>query len=177
MVESQKSKRHPVRALLLLTQPTVIVLAAILFMVHWRIPTMIRLDLVVTFSESPSEHIPFPKSDTISSFTIQRGEISYPDFPDKKMVVLSTPAQIELKPLERFQIQEISRDSETQQVRFQISGIAERVQVTVNGVIQDYRLTQFERFKHSQTAFFGGIAAWIFFTAIGWYKVYQELKA
>ncbi len=180
MPKPRKSNRHPVRALLLLTQPTVMVLAAILFIAHWRIPTMIRLNIIVNLPKSiteASEHIPFSTPDAVFSFTIQRGDISYPDLPDKQRIALTTPARLTLKPFDTFQVEEISRDLDKQEIGFQIAGVAERVQMTVNGVVQDYRLTQFDQFKHSQTAFFGGIAVWIFFTAIGWYKVYQELKA
>lgn len=180
MPKLKKPGKHPVRALLLLTQPTVMVLIAMVLLMLWRVPTLIQVDIIVDLPEPLSDEtelFSFPELDTFSSFKIKQGKIHYPDFPKKESIVLTTPVRIELKPLATFQVKEISRDLERKEIRLQISGIVERIRSTVNGVKQDHRLTRFEELTHSRSAMFLGIAAWVVLTAIGWYKVYQELKA
>lgn len=178
--QTKKRKSHPVRALLLLAQPTVILLAVVIVALQWRIPTVIQANMTVAFSEvvtNETELILLLQSDRVQSFKIKEGEIRYPDFSDMDVVVLTTPVRIELKPVGQFRVENVARNLERQEIRFQLFGMAEHIRIVSDGGVQDLRSTRFTVLKRSRTALFMGMTAWAIFTAAGWFKVYQELKA
>ncbi len=177
--KSKKRKSHPVRALLLLTQPTAIILLAVLLSLQWRIPTLIQVDMIVEFSEvalDRTEMLSLLESGQFRSFMIKQGEIRYPDFPEMDVVLLANPVKIELVAVTEFQVEHVAENSASQEIRFQLSGLTERIRSVSDEGFRDHRLTQFDRLKHSWVAIFLGIAAWVVFTVIGWIKMYQELN-
>lgn len=178
-MQIKKRKTHPVRALLLLTQPTVLVLVAVVVSVQWRIPTLIRANILLESTEIASLEtrlIPLLESGQIHTFIVKQGEIRYPDFPDRDIVVLPSPVKIELKPLTRFRVENVVKNPERQEIQCQFSGIAEHFRTESHDGLQDLRLTQFDKLIHSRKTMFLGIALWVVFTVIGWVKLYQELK-
>jgi hypothetical protein len=179
MQTAKRSKgKHPVRTLVFLTNPTVMLIAIIFFLLSWRIPTHVQLDLVVeqTFQAIPVEEVMAslqPGNNQIVS--IQEGTISYPEYPDISPVTFVFPTQIEFEAKGEFEIEEIRLESEGKR-HLRFDGIVTHLSTGTPDAFQDRRLTQFDRVRSSRRAVWIGIGAWLIATAIGWYRVYQELK-
>ena len=177
--QSQKRKSSPIRALLLLTQPTVLVLVIAIVFMQWRIPTLIQIDFAIALPEFLSKEeilISAWKTGNLYSPLVIKGTLQYPNFPKLEDIPFSTFEKIQLTPTGQFQVKEISRDSARQEIQFRLSGMAEQLQIASEGVLYDRRLTKFDEVKHSLPLMCLGFAAWGLLTAVGWFKIYQELK-
>lgn len=178
--QTRKRNRHPVRALLLLTQPSVAILAVMLILIQWRVPTAVLIQLTMDMAHTEidnTEMISHLPSGKIPLSLVKEGEIRYVDFPGKSPVILTSVKQVELQPVGQFQIIEMKRDAEQQDLRFQLVGVAKQIRTTSkHGVLRDHRVTQFDVLRQSRFGLWGIILGWLFFSGVGWFKLYQELK-
>jgi hypothetical protein len=178
MSRSSQDKSHPVRALLLLTQPTVVVLALVLVLMQWRIPTLIQATLTVVLPPPGDAEAMIASLETgeFSPSDVKNLEIHYPDFPKIRAVILTNMTSIELKVIGALDIEELSRNPEQQERELQMIGTVEYFRIATNSRRHDLRMTRFDVLRHSQRAMGGIGVIWILFTLIGWLKLYQELK-
>ncbi len=174
MLPPEQRQHHPVRAIFLITQPAFVALAALLLLVSWRVPTRIRATLLISAANSDVE-VPYDRSQS-ATFSVLRGEIQYADFPKKSPVLLKKPVTLTLTPADTFQVQTLSTDTQQRNFRLHLSGLAEQMERTSNGVTRDLRLTWFDEIKDSPSRMLVMMGVWLLITAIGWYKAYQELK-
>jgi hypothetical protein len=171
--------KHPVRALLLLTQPTVILIAVILILVHWRIPTQVQLELIVdqeTFTAGTTEAAAVLRAINNQTILVREGTISYADDPDIKAIPFTFPDRLEVEALNDFRIEEIAANTQHHTIRLSLEGIAKRIRIVSPAFLRDCRLTQFDTLKNSRWVVILGIMGWLAATIIGWYRLYGELK-
>jgi hypothetical protein len=174
-VKRSKGK-HPVRALVFLTNPTVLLLAVIFFLFSWRIPTHVQIEFVVEQTTVLAE-------EAVASFqpgngqtiVIPEGKISYPDYPDIPSVTFLSPEQIEFEAKGDFTIDEVLQKAEGKRV-LRFHGIVTHLRSGTSDAFQDRRLTQFDRVRSTRWAMWIGVGVWLIATGIGWYRLYQELK-
>ena len=178
--QARRRNRHPVRALLLLTQPSVAILAVMLILMQWRVPTAVLITLTLDMAHTEIDntemmsHLPSGK---IPLSIVKDGEIRYSDFPGKSPVILTSVKQVELQPAGQFQIIAIKRDAEEQDIRLQLAGVAGQLRTTSkHGLLRDHRVTQFDVLRQSRFGLWSIILGWLFFSGVGWFKLYQELK-
>lgn len=176
-VKRSKGK-HPVRALVFLTNPTVILIAIIAFLLCWRIPTHVQIELVVehTSQAVPAEEvISMLQSENNRTVSVKAGKISYPEYPDLAPVTFVSPEQIVFEIKGTFALEDIQPASEHGRQLY-VEGIVTYLSTGTPGAFQDRRLTQFDRVRSSRRAVWIGIGVWLAATVIGWYRVYQELN-
>ena len=169
---------QPGRALLLLTQPTVVVLALVFVLMQWRIPTVVQMTLTIDMSQTDDVEamITSMEAGEFSSSTVKKLEIHYPDFPKIRPVTMIRVQNIELKVAGEFHVKELLHNAAQQERQFQVSGLVEALRITTDRRRQDLRMTRFNVLLHSQRAMMGILVIWLIFTAIGWFKIYLELK-
>ena len=166
------------RALLLLTQPTVVVLALVVVLMQWRIPTAIQTTLTIVLPP-PGDVETIITSLEAGEFPLSRIkslEIHYPDFPKIRPISMANITQIELKAIGGLHVKELIRNLEDQGIQLQVNGTVEYCRIATTNRRQDLRMTRFDLLRHSQRALGGLVIIWIVFTVIGWMKLYQELK-
>ena len=172
--QTKKQNRRPGRALLLLTQPTFIVIVTVIILIQWRIPTRIDIDLNINRAELATRTTPTPS--LLQTIPVRKGKINYPDYPHLDPVAFVFPERIEFQPADKFQVEEIEPDSNQAELRFRLVGVAEKCIIRSSGGLKDCRLTRFDTLRHARTTIFVGVLFWATSTAVGWYKLYQELK-
>ncbi len=172
-------RRHPVRALVFLAQPTVILVVILFVLVYWRVPTRVQVELVVdqkTFTVDMADTTAILRAINNQTIFIKEGTISYPGYPEIKTITFTFPGRIELEGLEDFQLEEIARNVEYREIRLRLDGIAKYIRTGSPESFQDRRLTRFDTLKNSLWVVILGIVAWLIATIIGWYRLYDELK-
>jgi hypothetical protein len=172
-------RRHPGRALLLLTQPTVILIVVILVLLHWRIPTQVQIELVVdqkTFTASTTDMAAVLRAINNQTILVREGKISYAKYPEIKAIPFTFPDRLEVEELEDFRIKEIAANTQHHTIRLYLEGIAKNIRIVSPAFLRDCRLTQFDTLKGSRWILVLGIMGWLAATIIGWYRLYGELK-
>lgn len=170
---STKNK-HPVRALLFLTNPTMVLLAVLLLLFSWRIPTRARIDLIVEASGGiEKEHV--IRNIQNKLITVREGCISYPDFPDLGEIQFTFPERLEFE-AENVHIDILDSPPSPGKQNIRLEGVFTRLLVRASETVSDRRLTQFDRVKASPELIWTGIGLWLVATIIGWLRVYQELN-
>ena len=89
---------------------------------------------------------------------------------------MASVTDIELKPAGNIQIKERARNFEQQEAELEMTGIVEYCRIRSKSKIRDIRMSRFDVLIHSQRALWGLLALWMAFTALGWFKMYQELR-
>jgi hypothetical protein len=171
--------KHPVRALVFLTHPTVILIAFLLVLVFWRVPTRVQIELVVdqeTFAIDTTDPTAILRSINNQTIVVKEGKISYPEYPEINAVTFTFPERITVEILEEFRIEGIVQNPEHKEIRFRLNGVAKRISTGSAESLQDCRLTQFDALKKFQWIVWIGILGWIAATIIGWYRLYKELE-
>lgn len=170
---------HPGRALLFITNPTMILLATIILLLSWKIPTEVHLDLVLEYrKEDAFIHDAASIIAAIQRKTVlvKEGHLSYPDHPEITSIYFVLPGQLEISSGETgLQIQEEIRLSE-RHVRIRLEGQVNSLKIETSEQLVDRRLTQLDNVKTSPKLMWTGIGLWLVATIIGWIRVYQELK-
>ena len=174
----KKQKNHPIRSLLLLTQPSVAVLAIMVVLMQWRVPTPLRIILRTELpqAEEFESLVKDIQSRRLSLSRIQQLEVHYPAFPKMHPVKFIDAENLELESLGDLRVAELERNPSTQEMLWQLEGRVSRFKVFSRGIHKDLRMTRFDRLLDSRPALYGLIAGWMLFTAFGWFKAYQELK-
>ena len=176
---SQHRQRRPVRALLLLTQPTLLALIVVVVCLQWRVPTLIHLEGIVPWNDA------FVDKEEIQG-RIASGEffptevrhivIRYPEYPEMSLKRAMSSATLFLRPVDAIHVEKFSPDLLQQEVQISLAGQVTQISLRQERQSYDYRLTLFDRLKHSSYALVAGIALWLGLTAAGWMNVYHELK-
>ncbi len=176
---SPTRKNRPIRALLLLTQPTVLVFIVLLVLMQWRVPTRIQAEFFITHfeeSKNTAESLALLEIGNLSRFRVQKGDINFPEFPEREKVTLLAQQQVELQAVDTFLVEELAVDKEQSSMfHIRVSGVAKQIRSSFDGKMQDQRVTKFDVLKHSTVAMLAGIVLWGVLTVIGWLKVYQAL--
>jgi hypothetical protein len=166
------------RAFMFLTNPTVLLLAVLILLFSWQIPSRVQIELLGEYSKDMEEYTDAAKLlDMVQNqeLVVVEGSLLYPDFPDVKAVVFSSPKILEF---EGEDMQSTILEAElTNGWRLRVEGVATRLQLLGPESLTDLRLTQFERVKASPRLFWGGIALWLIMMILGWVQVYQVLKS
>jgi len=171
---SSAKNRHPVRALLFLTNPTMILLAVLLLLFSWRIPTRARIDVIVEASgRIEEEHV--IRNIQNQLITIREGRISYPDFPDLGEIQFTSPERLEIE-AEDVHIDILDSPPSPGKQNIRLEGVFTRLLIRASETVSDRRLTQFDKVKASPELIWTGIGLWLVTTIIGWLRVYQELN-
>ncbi|PIE33337.1 hypothetical protein CSA56_12260 [candidate division KSB3 bacterium] len=165
------------RTLLLLTQPSVAILAIMFVFMQWHIPTTVRVS--VTYEAEDIEHvdsiIDSMKIGEFPSALIKTFLIHYPDFPKSRPITMTNITRIDVRPAGTLKVEAVGQDIHQQEMRFQFDGIVELFRVRTATKNRDLLLTRFDRLLHSQKALLGLLMLWLVFTGIGWFKVYKGL--
>jgi hypothetical protein len=174
----KKQKSHPLRSLLLLTQPSVAILAMMVLLMQWRVPTPLRITLRTDLPQSAEfESLSVDmQSGRLPLARIRQFEIDYPDFPKMRPVTLTEPDRIELAPLGELHVADPDRDPERGEMLWRIEGSVSRFSIFSKGIHKDLRMTRFDLLLHSRPGLYALLASWFLFTAFGWFKLYQELR-
>lgn len=170
--------KHPVRALVFLTNPTVILIIILFVLVYWRIPTRVQIELVVdqeTFAVDPTDPTAILRSINEQTMVVKEGKINYPEYPEISAVAFTFPERITVEVLEEFRIEGIAQNPDHKEIRFRLNGVAKRISTGSTESLQDRRLTQFDALKKSQWIVWTGILGWISATIIGWYRLYKTI--
>ena len=175
----KKQKSHPIRSLLLLTQPSVAILAIMVVLMQWRVPTSFRLTLWTELPQTAEirDVIAEMQTGRIISSQIREIEIHYPAFPKIRPARFTELDNFELEPLGKLRVIEREHDSARHEVLWQLEGSASHFSIRSGHVRRDLRLTRFDLLLHSRWTLYGVLAGWILFTALAWFKLYQELRA
>lgn len=171
--------KHPVRALVFLTHPTVILIVILVILVYWRIPTRVQIDLVVdqeTFMVDTTDTTAILRSINNQAILVREGKINYPENPEINPVGFTFPERIVVEALDEFRIEKMTRVPAHKEIRFGLKGVAKRISTGSSEALQDHRLTQFHMLKKSQWLVWIGILGWITATILGWYRLYEEMK-
>lgn len=176
----RRRKNQPVRALLLFSQPTVLALALTVILMQWRVTTVVQVDMIAVFAECCSNQTMLRARVASGEFfpaDVRQVLIRYPEYPEIKEKITTTVGKFVFVPLDRFVISSFACDAACQEVRVVAEGLTEQVYLTrENQTREDYRLTMFDKVTHSSIALGSGVILWILLTALGWVKVYGELK-
>ncbi len=169
--------KHPVRSLLFLTNPTMILLGALLLLFSWRVPTNVRIEALAASSEDLRSQ---PAADLIlklqnQSLMLLEGQVSYRDFPDRIAVNFTAPARFEFSG-ESVQMINIERLS-SQKWQIRLDGVVSSASIVSSDKARDLRLTQFDRLKNSPALLWTGGGLWLLATILGWIRVFQALNA
>ena len=173
-VPTKTRQRHPVRALVLLAQPTLMIIVTIIVLIQWRLPTSVRIILRIPLTADSYQQNLTPAQ--LQSLPVRSGRLEYPDYPQFGAVMFAAPEQFEFQPRGQFQIQKIIPDPEHAEQQVHLVGMAESLILHTPHGVRDCRLTRFDILSQSPFAIILGIAVWLLFTAIGWYRLYQEVK-
>jgi hypothetical protein len=180
MQDVPRSKgKHPIRAFLFLSQPTILVVGIIFVLVFWHVPTRVRIELVVTqetFAVGMTDTTKILHAIHDRTVFVKKGKISYPEYSEIKAITFTFPDRIEVEELEKFQIEEITIDPERKEIRLCLDGVARHISTGSAEFWQDHRLTQFDRLKNSHWVVLLGAIGWLAATIAGWYRLYKELK-
>lgn len=171
--------KHPVRALVFLSHPTVILIVILFVLVSWRIPTQVQIELVVaqeTFAVDTTAITALLRAVNKQTIIVKEGKISYPDYPEINVVTFTFPERIVIEVLEEFRVEEIGQGSEHKEIRIRLHGVAKHISTGSTEFLQDRRLTQFDTLKKSRWMVWLGILGWITATIIGWYRLYKEVE-
>ncbi len=171
-------KPHPVRALLLLTQPSVAMLAMMLILMQWRIPTQVQIELIFQkedFMKGEAEVFRQMMSGNIPLDGLLYAEIRYPDFPKHRPVEFSSCDKIDIIPITDLSVVDVSRDTDHEERRLRLTGSVELFRIVSRKRSHDLRVSQFDTLLHSRWALFGILGLWLAFTVIGWLNLYRQL--
>jgi hypothetical protein len=171
--------KHPVRALVFLSHPTVILIAILVILAYWRVPTRVQIDLVVdqeTFIVDTADTEAILHSINNQAMLVKEGTISYPENPEINTIGFTFPERIVVEALDEFRIEKMTRVPEHKEIRFGLEGVAKRISTGSSEALHDHRLTQFHTLKKSQRLVWIGILGWITATILGWYRLYEEMK-
>jgi len=176
-LRSKKQNTLPGRALLLLTQPSVALLAIMLVLMQWRIPTAVQI--TVTYDARKIEHsddaVAAIKSGDFSLSDAKTLYLQYPDFPKVRPVTITHIREIDITPAGELNIEELEMDMARHERQFKLTGTIETFRVRTTTTTRDIRLTRFDQFVRSPKIMLGGLAFWIALTGLGWFKAYREL--
>lgn len=174
----KKQKSHPIRSLLLLTQPSVAILAVMVLLMQWRVPTTLQITLRTELPQAAelANLMADMQSGRLSLSRIRQLDIYYPDYPKMRTVTFTELEKLKLEPLGELRVTELERDVSRQEMLWQLEGRVRRLSIRSQGLLRDLRMTRFDLLLHSRWALYGLLGAWILFTAFGWFKLYQELK-
>ncbi len=174
----KKQKSHPIRSLLLLTQPSVAILAVMVLLMQWRVSTPLRMTLRTALPQAAEfEDLNADmQSGRLPLLLIRHIEIDYPEFPKMRSATFTDVDRLELDPLGELRVTELKRDPAGQEILWQLEGSVSRFNIRSQGIHRDLRMNRFDLLLHSRSALYGLVAAWMLFTAFGWFKLYQELR-
>lgn len=199
----QHRKKQPVRALLLLSQPTVLALVITAIMMQWRVTTVVRVDMIVEFADccvnetNPRFHIMVMQTtlqyrgggfnETMLRARLASGAffpvdvrqiiIRYPEYPEIREKITRVGGQFVVVPFDRVEIRSAACEATCQEIRIELEGRADQAYLTrEHHIREDYRLTMFDEVIHSSIALGSGVIVWMVLTALGWVIVYRELK-
>lgn len=171
--------KHPVRALVFLTHPTVILIVILVILAYWRVPTRVQIDLVVdqeTFMVDTTDTTAILRAINNQAMLVKEGKTSYPENPEINAVGFTFPERIVVEALDEFQIENMTRVPDHKEIRIRLKGVAKRISTGSSKALQDHRLTQLHMLKKSQWLVWIGILGWITATILGWYRLYEEMK-
>jgi hypothetical protein len=158
----------------------VAILALMLILLQWRVPTAVVIQLTLDMAQTAidkAEMMSHLASGKIPLSIVKDGEIHYADFPGKSPVALTSMKQIEFQPVGQFQVITMQGETEEQALRLQLLGVAEQIQtISKYGIRRDHRMTQFDMLRQSRFGLWCILLGWLFFSGVGWFKLYQELK-
>lgn len=173
----QRRSSHPLRALVLFTQPSLFVVAAVLLCLQWRVPTLVRLELRIPWKDALADEVDIQArlvSGEWFPVEVQQLVVHYPEYPEIPTQRATQSGTLFVRPVDAMTVEQYSPDVRQQNVQIVVQG--EVSQIFLKQEQQhDYRLTMFDRLIHSYYALAVVIALWLLLTAIGWVKVYQEL--
>ncbi len=109
--------------------------------------------------------------------TITSGELTFPDDPKTDTVKLNHGEYLTLEKLSQFRIGMIELDPAAHAFRLTAEGLAGVVRTGSSEFAHDRRLTYFDRLRHNPLLLLlFSVAAWVFPTTVGAYKLYKELS-
>ncbi len=169
--------KHPVRSLLFLTNPTMILLGALLLMFSWRVPTNVQIEATLSSSEKLRSQ---PVEELIASLQnrtllIIEGQILYPDWPDRAVVHFAAPERLEFSGQD-LQVTILEHPT-SRHWHIRLEGVVSSVNIVTPDRTTDLRLTQFDRLKASPMLVWAGGGLWLLATIFGWIRVFQALNA
>ena len=177
MQQSKSTKgHHPARALLFVTNPTMVLLAVLFTLFMWRIPSRVQIDLVLEYQAEAGD---LPETDVLiqriqeQALTIKEGHIRYPEFPDIAPVKFVFPERLELQG-QTLQVESM-QPLAPHEWFVQLGGIVTHLTTGTPEVPHDRRLTQFDMVRASPRLLWTGIALWLIATILGWFRAYQAL--
>ena len=176
---SQHRQRHPVRALLLLTQPTILAVVVVVVCLQWRVPTLIHLEGIITWNGAFLDNAEIQGRIASAEFfpaEVRQIVIQYPEYPEMLPKRMILPGMLFLRPVDTIRVEKFSPDLLQREIRISLAGQVTQISLRQERQSYDYRLTMFDRLKHSSLALGAGIGAWLVLTVMGWVKLYQELK-
>ncbi|GAK56300.1 hypothetical protein U27_03262 [Candidatus Vecturithrix granuli] len=176
----QHRKNQPVRALLLFSQPTVFALMMAVILMQWRVATVVQVDMIAACPECCFNETVLRARVASGEFfptNVRQINIRYPEYPEIKEKMTTVAGKFMFAALDRIVIRSFACDAACQEIRIVLKGKANQAYLTQeNQLYEDYRLTMFDKVRHSSIARGSGVILWILLTALGWVKVYRELK-
>ncbi|MDY0093524.1 MAG: hypothetical protein RBT80_12570 [Candidatus Vecturithrix sp.] len=180
--ESIRKRRasQPVRALILFSQPTVLALALAVLFMHWRVATVMQVEILAVFPEAYFEETTLRTRIASGDFfpvNVRHIAIRYPEYPQIRAKTSTAAGQFMLVPVEHFAVKSCTCEAACREIQITLEGRAQQAYlVRENQSRDEYRLTLFDTVTHSSIALGSGIMIWLFLTTLGWVKIYRELK-
>lgn len=175
----QRRNRHPGRAFLLLTQPTILAVTVVIICLQWRVPTVVHLDFTASWNDAIAD-VADVQARIISGafFPVETHQLTvrYPENPEIPPRRNSQPGVLFLRSGDTLVIEDAAADFQQQEVQISLIGEVALLSLRQEKQEYDYRLTMFDRLVHSSYALGAGLALWLLLTAIAWVKLYQELQ-